>query len=115
MARNDPYTAAAFSVPDQGTAVFDGSNSSTGAAIISGLAGNTGAEIRLQAYDGSSWTTVAQLTDDAGNTSFVEDWHTQFNRLMVNGGGSPSAGDLRIEVTNVSQNSGDFLADGDER
>ena len=115
MARNDPYTAAAFSVPDQGTAVFDGSNSSTGAAIISGLAGNTGAEIRLQAYDGSSWTTVAPLSDDGGNLTFTADWHTQFNRLLVNGGGSPSSGDLRIEVTNVDGNSGSFSADGDER
>lgn len=115
MAQNDPFTTAAFGVADAGTFVVDGSDSATGAAIISGLAGNGDAEIRLQAYDGAAWVTTAQLTDDAGSATFTADWHTQFNRVMVNGGGTPSAGDQRLEVTNVSGGPADFSADGDER
>lgn len=115
MAANDPYTSAAFGVADTATAVFDGSDSSTGAAIVSGLAGNGDAEIRLQSYNGSSWVTVAQLADDSGSTTFSNNWHTMFNRLMVNGGGTPSTGDQRIEVTNVSGAAIDVSADGDER
>jgi len=78
---------------------------------------NADAEIRLQAYDGgaAAWKTVSQLTNDAGNSTFTADWHTQFNRILVNGGSSPSDGDLRIEVTNVSGGAGDYSADGDER
>ncbi len=117
MARNDPFSVAAFDVADTGTFVIDGSGSSTGAAIVSGLSGNANAEIRLQAYDGgaSAWKTVSLLEDDSGNITFAADWNTQFNRLIVNGGGSPSDGELRIEVTNVSGGSGDYAADGDER
>ena len=115
MAVNDPFTTAAFGVADAGTFVVDGSGSSTGAAIVSGLSGNGDAEIRLQSYDGSAWVTTAVLTDSAGNTTFSADWHTQFNRVLVNGGGSPTTGDQRIEVTNVSGSSADFAADGDER
>lgn len=115
MAQNDPYSAASFGVADTGTATFDGSDSSTGAAIISGLAGNAAAEVRLQSYNGTSWVTTALLEDANGNTTFSADWHTQFNRILVNGGGSPSTGDQRIEVTNTSGGSGDFSADGDER
>jgi len=117
MAQNDLVTTAAFGVADTGTFIVDGSDSATGAAIVSGLAGNANAEIRLQAFDGgaSSWTTVSLLEDADSNTIFYADWHTQFNRVPVNGGGSPSNGDQRLEVTNVSGGSGDFSADGDER
>lgn len=115
MARNDPYTSASFGVADTGTAVFDGSDSSTGAAIVSGLSGNGDAEIRLQSYNGTSWVTVTQVTDDSGSATFSAQWHTQFNRVLVNGGSTPSSGDQRIEVTNVSGASADFSADGDER
>jgi len=117
MAQNDPFSTAAFGVADQATFVVDGSNSGTGAVIVSGLAGNAKAEVRLQAYDGgaATWTTVALLEDDAANTIFAADWHTQFNRILVNGGGSPSDGDQRLEVKNVSGGAGGFSADGDER
>lgn len=115
MAQNDPFTTAAFGVADTNTFVIDGSASSTGAAIISGLSGNGDAQIRVQAYDGSAWVTTTKLTDANGNSTFSADWHTQFNRIMVNGGGSPSAGDQRLEVTNVSGGSADYSADGDER
>lgn len=115
MARNDPYTSVSFSVAGTGTAVFDGSDSATGAAIVSGLAGNADAEVRLQSYDGGAWVTTALLTDAAGNSTFSADWHTQFNRILVNGGASPTTGDQRIEVTNVSGGTGDYSADGDER
>lgn len=117
MARNDPFTTAAFGVADTNTFVIDGSDSATGAAIVSGVSGNADAEVRLQAYDGgaSTWTTTALLDDANGNTTFSSDWHTQFNRIMVNGGGSPSGGDQRLQVTNVSGGAGDFSADGDER
>jgi len=115
MAQNDPFTTAAFGVSDTGTFVIDGSDSATGAAIVSGVAGNGDAAIRLQAYDGNAWVTVAQLSDANSNATFSADWHTQFNRIMVNGGGSPSTGDQRLEVTNVSGATADFSADGDER
>lgn len=116
MAQNDPYTSSTFGVSSSGgTTTFDGSDSSTGAAIVSGLAGNADAEVRVQSYNGTSWVTVAQLEDDSGNATFSADWHTQFNRIVVNGGGSPSTGDQRIQVTNTSGSGGDFSADGDER
>jgi len=115
MARNDPFTTAAFDVANSGTFVVDGSGSSTGAAIVSGIGGNADASIELQAYDGSAWVRVAELSDASGNTPFTADWHTQFNRVLVNGGGSPTSGDQRLEVTNVSGGLGDFSADGDER
>lgn len=115
MAQNDPYTSAAFGVADTNTAVFDGSDSDTGAAIVSGLAGNGDAEIRLQSYNGSTWETVTQLADDSGSTTFSGNWHTMFNRLMVNSGASPTTGDQRIEVTNISGGAIDVSADGDER
>ncbi len=115
MARDDPFTTAAFGVADTNTFIIDGSSSSTGAAIVSGVSGNEQAELRIQAYNGTSWVTVATLEDSSGSTSFSAPWHTQFNRIVVNGGGSPSSGDQRIEVTNVSGNAGDFSADGDER
>jgi len=117
MAKNDPFTTAAFGVADTNAFIVDGSDSATGAAIISGLAGNADAEVRLDAFDGnsSSWTAIAQLKDDGGNTTFAADWHTQFNRVLVNGGGSPSAADQRLRITNVSGGAGDFSADGDER
>lgn len=109
MARNDPYLPAPANPASSGTAVFDGSASSTGTAIVSGLQGNFEAEIRYQAYDGTSWQTVALLEDDAGNTTFSADWSTQFNRLYV------STNDRRIEVTNTSASAGWCAADGDER
>lgn len=115
MAANDPFSTAAFEVADAGTFIIDGSDSSTGAAIVSGVGGNGDAQIRLQAYDGTAWVTTAQLDDANGNVTFTADWHTQFNRIMVNGGGSPTANDQRLEVTNVSGGTADFSADGDER
>jgi hypothetical protein len=115
MAQNDPYTTATFGLAASGTTVFDGSDSSTGAAIVSGLAGNGDAEIRLQSYDGTAWVTTTQLADANGNATFSGLWHTQFNRVMVNGGGTPTTGDQRIQVTNVSGGAIDVAADGDER
>lgn len=115
MAQNDPYTSAVFGLADTSTHEFDGSDSDTGAAIISGIAGNGDAEIRIQAYNGTSWVTTTLLADDSGSTTFSNNWHTQFNRLLVNGGGSPVSGDIRVQITNVSGASIDVSADGDER
>lgn len=117
MAQNDPYTAAVFSLPITAENNFDGSESSTGAAIVSGIAGSGDAQIRLESYDSSlgGYQKTAQLSDADGNTTFSGDWHTQFNRIMINGGGSPSDGDQQIVVTNVSGANINVGVDGDER
>jgi len=109
MARNDPYLPAPANPASSTSVTFDGSTSSTGTAIVSGLAGNFDAEIYLEAYDGSSWQEVSQLETDTGTLTFGADWSTQFNRLMV------SQNDRRIRIDNVDSTSGWVAIDGDER
>lgn len=111
MARNDPFTPAAVNVASSGTTSFDGSGSGTGAAIVSGLYANFDAELYIEdsADGGSTWNTVTQLTDDAGNLTFTAPWSTTFNRLMVKGSSR------RIRVDNVDTASGYIAIDGDER
>jgi len=111
MARNDPYNPDFASLADQGTAVFDGSASATGAAIISEVAGNGDAELRIQESNdgGSNWQTIAQLTDSSGNTTFTGDFHSQFNRVLV------ESGVRRLQITNVNGATAVFSVSGDQR
>jgi hypothetical protein len=111
MARGDPYNPVFSDIADAATTTFDGSASSTGSAIISEISGNGDAEIRVQHSNdgGSTWTTIAQLEDDAGNLTFAADFHTQFNRIIV------SSGTRRIEITNVSGGQAQYEVSGDER
>jgi len=111
MARGDPYNPDFADIADTNTATFDGSSSSTNAAVISEISGNGDAEIRVQHSNdsGSTWTTVAQLENDAGNLTFNADFHTQFNRIIV------SSGVRRIQITNVSGSQSQYDVSGDER
>lgn len=114
MAANDPYTPDPVELDTSGGATtttnFDGSGSSTNAAIVTGLMGTLDCEVYLEAWDGSSWQVVAQLTDDQGNTTFSADWHSQFNRLVV------ATDARRIRIDSVDSSSGGWVAvEGDER
>jgi len=111
MARNDPYNPDFASLADQGTAVFDGSASATDAAVISEVAGNGDAELRVQESNdgGTNWQTIAQLTDSSGNTTFTGDFHSQFNRVLV------ESGVRRLQITNVNGATAVFSVSGDQR
>ena len=111
MAQNDPYIPDFLSIASSGSDNFDGSASSTDAAIISGVMGTADAELYIEASNdgGSSWSTVTQLTDTDGATTFTADWHTQYNRLMV------KVNTRRLRIDNVDSSSGNFAVDGDER
>lgn len=111
MARNDPFNPDYASLADQGTAVFDGSGSATGAAVISEVAGNGDAELRIQESNdgGSNWQTIAQLTDASGNTTFTADFHSQYNRVLV------ESGVRRLQITNVSGATAVVSVSGDQR
>lgn len=92
-------------------AYFDGSSGGTGAAIISGIYANFDAELYIESSSdsGSTWSRVTQLTDDNGNVTFSADWHSQFNRVMIN------SGSRRISIENVDTLEGLTAIDGDER
>lgn len=92
-------------------AYFDGSSGGTGAAIISGIYANFDAELYIECSDdgGTSWIAATQLTDDSGNVTFSADWHSQFNRVMIN------SGSRRIRIDNVDTLEGVTAVDGDER
>lgn len=111
MTRNDPYNPDYVSVADQSTATFDGSAAGTNAAIISEIAGNGDAELRIEESNdgGSTWQVITQLTDSEGSTTFTANFHTQFNRLLV------EQGVRRLKVTNVSGGSAVYSVSGDER
>ena len=109
MARNDPYLPAPVNVADGSNATFDGSASSTDAAFISGAMGKFDATVYIDAWDGSTWQEVTQLTDASGNKTFSADWHTQFNRVYV------AVDDRRLRIENGSGASGWAAVDGDER
>lgn len=111
MARNDPFNPDFVTLSDTGTATFDGSASNTSAAIVSEIAGNGDAELRIQESNdsGSSWTTITQLKDSDGNATFTGNWHSQFNRVLL------ESGVRRLEVKNVSGGSADYSVSGDER
>jgi hypothetical protein len=114
MAADDPYDPAFASISDQATATFDGSASSTNKAIVNEIAGNGDAEIRLQESNdsGSTWTTIAQLETDGGSTTFTGDFHTQYNRILVEADGSEQR---RIEIKNISGSTAEYSVSGDER
>lgn len=110
MARNDPYLPLRKNVDPDNTVVFDGSESSTGTAIVSGLQGNGDAEIRyeVKASDGT-YSVVTQFADENGNTTFSGNWNTQFNRIYVD------TNTRRLVVKNVSGFQIRVAVDGDER
>lgn len=113
MARNDPYLPSPQSVDASGgtdpTAIFDGSASSTGSAIVSGAMANIDATVFIEAFDGTAWQQVTQLSDANGNSTFSGSWHSQFNRVYV------STNDRRIRIENQDTVSGWVALDGDER
>jgi len=109
MAANDAY------LPDHvtlsgGTATFDGSAGATGAAAINEAMGGTDAEVYVEGSTdgGSTWTEIAQLSDSEGNTTFASDWHSQFNRIMV------ESGKRRLKISDVGSG-GEVAVSGDER
>lgn len=111
MARNDPYNPDYESLADEDTAVFDGSASATDAAVISEVAGNGDAELRIQESNdgGENWQTIAQLTNSSGETTFTGDFHSQFNRVLV------ESGVRRLQITNVNEATAVYSVSGDER
>ncbi len=113
MAANDPYLPSPVNVDASGganpTANFDGTDSSTSAAIISGAMGTVDCTVFIDAWDGSSWQEVTQLTDANGNTTFSGSWHTQFNRVYV------ATSDRRLRIENQEGSAGWVAVDGDER
>lgn len=111
MAQNDPYLPDAVSVANGSNTTFDASSSGTGTAIASGLYGTFDAEIYLEDSPdgGTTWNTVSQFADDAGNTTFTAQWATQFNRVMIEGS------KRRLRIENVGSSSGYVALDGDER
>lgn len=106
----DVYVPNHVTVSNSSSTNFDGSASSTNAAIIVGLAADFDAEIYYEASDdgGSTWTQIAQLRDNGGNSTFTADWHSQGNRLMV------ESSNRRVRIKNVSSSSGVVAVDGDE-
>ena len=109
MARNDPYLPTTANVTAGSNTTFDGSASSTDTAIMSGAMATFDAEIYIEAYDGDVWQTVTQLADADGDTTFSENWHTQFNRVYL------STNDRRVRVENVGDSDGYVAVEGDER
>jgi len=106
----DTYTPNHTTVSSGASTTFDGSASSTDAAIIVGLAADFDADVFYEASDdgGSTWTEIAQIrASDSANT-FTADWHSQGNRVMV------EVGNRRLRVDNVSGASGVIAVDGDE-
>lgn len=112
---DSPYVPDHVTLDEQGGAndsvTFDGSESDTDAAIISGIYGNVDCEIFIEASDdaGSTWEVVTQLGDDAGNHTFAGDFHSQFNRIMV------TVGKRRLRIDNVDTVAGQVSVDGDQR
>jgi hypothetical protein len=109
MALNDPYLPDPVNVSSGGNTTFDGSTAGTNTAYVLSLSGNFDAEIYLEAWDGSAWQEVTQLTDDAGNTTLSAGWHTQYNKIPV------STNARRIRIENVDTSSGWVAVEGDER
>lgn len=110
MAANDPYLPDFATVADGGSTTFDGSDSSTGAAIVNEIAGNFDVSIFIEESNdsGSSWTQITQLTDANGNTVFTGDFHTQFNRVYV------ATGERRLRIDDAGTG-GNVSVTGDER
>ena len=109
MAQNDPYLPDPVDVADGANATFDGTDAETDVAIVSGAMATFDAEIYIEAYDGDVWQTVTQLADADGDTTFSENWHTQFNRVYL------STNDRRVRVENVGDSDGYVAVEGDER
>jgi hypothetical protein len=93
-------------------AFFDaGGTSSTDGAVVSEIAGDCDAEIYIEESkdSGSNWFTVAQLEDDAGNVTFTADWHTQYNRVLI------EKDVRRLFIKAVGSSDGRVSVSGDER
>lgn len=109
MAQNDPYLPATVNVTSGGNTTFDGTASATDTAIMSGAMATFDAQIFIEAFDGTAWQTVTQLSDANGNATFAANWHTQFNRVYL------STNDRRVRIENVDSVSGYVAIEGDER
>lgn len=98
------------SVSSSGTITFDGSASSTDAAVITSLSGDFDANIFVERSNdgGSTWQQTTILENDAGNTTFGANWHSQGNRIIV------AVGKRRIKIENIDSTSGFTEAVGDE-
>jgi hypothetical protein len=110
MAQNDPYLPDFATVADGGSTTFDGSGSSTNAAIVNEVAGNFDAQIFIEESNdgGTSWTEITQLADANGNTIFSGNWHTQFNRVYI------ATGERRLRIDDAGTG-GEVSITGDER
>jgi len=109
MAANDPYLPDPVEVSDGETATFDGTEGETNTAIISGAMAEFDAIITIEAWDGTTWQEVTQLTDAEGDATFSGAWHTQFNRVYA------SEDARRLVIENVDSEDGWCAVEGDER
>jgi hypothetical protein len=110
MAQNDPYLPDYATVADNGSTTFDGSASSTNAAIINEVAGNFDVQIFIEESNdgGTSWDEITQLQDANGNNTFTGSFHTQFNRVYV------AVGERRLRIDDAGAG-GRVSVTGDER
>jgi len=113
MAQGDPFTPDSASVSDGNTTTFDGSSSSTNAAIISEISGDRDTKLYIEKSNdgGSTWTQIAQLSDESGNATFSADFYAHFNRLMV----VKNNRRLKIENADGNSNSANYEVAGDEK
>jgi hypothetical protein len=111
MARNDPYLPDFATVASGNSVTFDGSASATGEAIVNEITGTFDCKIFIEESNngGTSFTTVAQLSQQDGDLLFSADFHSQFNRIYV------SQGERRIRFDNADSVSGEISITGDER
>jgi len=72
MARNDPYLPDFATVAQGGNVTFDGSASATGEAIVNEITGTFDCKIFIEESNngGTSFTTVAQLSQQDGDLLF---------------------------------------------
>ena len=87
----------------------DATDAGTNVAIVSGAMATFDAELYIDAWDGSTWQEVTQLSDDSGNATFSADWHTQFNRIYI------GVDERRLRIENVDSSAGWTAVEGDER
>jgi hypothetical protein len=92
-------------------AFFDGDTVGTDGAVVSEIAGDCNAEIYIEESKdgGSNWFTVAQLEDENGNTTFGADFHTQYNRILI------EKDVRRLFIKAVGSSDGRVSVSGDER
>lgn len=109
MALNDPYLPDPVNVSNGANTTFDATDAATDVAILSGAMATFDAQVFIDAWDGTTWQQVTQLTDANGNATFSAGWHTQFNRIYL------GVDERRIRIENVDGTSGWTAVEGDER